>query len=151
MIYCSYNRIQGYSQVPERLRTNAARTRGRIGNGVRISDRTAAVRQSRGHIPLIFGLRRGRGKEAESEDLPVERYIEFFGLRNDMSQRTVQGQRSACLRVFASRRFIIDAGNFRTCLNGDSGVSLFFWRESENMKTVIFESSRGDRAGVKKP
>ena len=77
MIYCSYNRIHGYPQVPIRLRIDNVQTWGRIGNGVQVSDRTAAVRSSRGHRPLIFGSRRGRGVEAESEDLPVE--IRIFG------------------------------------------------------------------------
>ena len=72
------NRIHGYSQVPDRLRTGKKQTIGRIGNGVQVSDRTAAVRLSRSHKPLIERLRRGRGNEAESEDLPVERIINSF-------------------------------------------------------------------------
>ena len=68
MLYCIHNRTHGYSQVlfPAWWREK------RIGNGVKVSDRTAAVRSSRGRQPLILRLRRGHGDEAESEDLPVK-------------------------------------------------------------------------------
>ena len=58
---------------------------GRIGNGVQVSDRTAAVRLSRSHKPLIERSRRDAGDEAESEDLPVKIHVWFFGLKNNMS------------------------------------------------------------------
>ena len=58
---------------------------GRIGNGVQVSDRTAAVRPNRSHKPLIERSRRGQGDEAESEDLPVKIHVWFFGLKNNMS------------------------------------------------------------------
>ena len=58
---------------------------GRIGNGVQVSDRTAAVRPSRSHKPLIERSRRDAGDEAESEDLPVKIHVWFFGLKNNMS------------------------------------------------------------------
>ena len=75
------NKIYGYSQVPVRSIWEDRR----IGNGVRVSDRTAAVRPSRSHIPLIERSRRGQGDEAESEDLPVKIHVWFFGLKNNMS------------------------------------------------------------------
>jgi len=71
--------------VPDRLRTDTERAIGRIGNGVKVSDRTAAVRPSRSHLSLIERSRRGAGDEAKSEDLPVKKHVWFFGLKNDMS------------------------------------------------------------------
>ena len=75
------NKIYGYSQVPVRSIWEDRR----IGNGVRVSDRTAAVRPNRSHKPLIERSRRGQGDEAESEDLPVKIHVWFFGLKNNMS------------------------------------------------------------------
>ena len=34
---------------------------------------------------MVLMPRRGRGDEAESEDLPVKIHVLFFGLKNDMS------------------------------------------------------------------
>ena len=71
--------------MPDRLRTGKKQAIGRIGNGVQVSDRTAAVRPNRSHKPLIERSRRGQGDEAESEDLPVKIHVWFFGLKNNMS------------------------------------------------------------------
>ena len=68
MLYCYYNRIYGYSQVPF-----PGTRKGRIGNGVKVSDRTAAVRRSDGR--RIIGREAEkivRSDEAESEDLPAQ-------------------------------------------------------------------------------
>ena len=98
MLYFRHNRIHGYSQVPDRLRAGTMRAGGRIGNGVQVSDRTAAVKWSRGHKPLVLMPRRGRGDETESEDLPVKIHVLFFGPKNDMSHGA-----KACGEVTAGR------------------------------------------------
>ena len=65
--------------------TGAPRNEERLGNGVEISDRTAAVRQNDGsvyHWPRAEKMI--HSNEAESEDLPVKIHVWFFGLKNDM-------------------------------------------------------------------
>ena len=44
-------------------------------------------------------MRRGRGEEAESEDLPVEMYIGFFGPKRDVSHRRATGRQFAACPV----------------------------------------------------
>ncbi len=56
---------------------------GRIGNGVRISDRTAAVKLSVHSQTIGREAEKVNGDdEAKSEDLPVKTSIGFFGQRN---------------------------------------------------------------------
>ena len=52
---------------------------------MKVSDRTAAVRQSEGRRIIGESREDVPSGEAESEDLPVERYIGFFGPKRDMS------------------------------------------------------------------
>ena len=58
----------------------------RIGNGVKISDRTAAVRRNDGSVyHWLCAEKMIQSDEAESEDLPVKIHVWFFGLKNDVS------------------------------------------------------------------
>ena len=95
--------------MPERSRAGTARAIGRIGNGVQVSDRTAAVRSSRSHLPLIERSRRGAGVEAESEDLPVKKHVWFFGLKNDMSP--LRGETAIADTLIALQDMLDEAPN----------------------------------------
>ena len=69
----------------KRVFTGAPRKAERIGNGVKISDRTAAVRQNNGSVyHWLCAEKMIHGDEAESEDLPVKIHVWFFGLKNDV-------------------------------------------------------------------
>ena len=92
MLYCKVQQNTRVFTGAQSSENWYMRVIGRIGNGVQVSDRTAAVRWSRSHLPLIERLRRGPGDEAESEDLPVKNaYLVLRTIRTAAHAKRVGG------------------------------------------------------------